>query len=121
MATTCGRGLSLDWLRVLQGDGLGAVQDDPAEDPRPECVDARRAGSQVEVRQVRQAAGAILLPREAKRRAGVCAELLGSATSHFYFARTSALDRIPDSSRTSRKVREVPILLQKSVEGFCEQ
>jgi hypothetical protein len=78
-------------------------------------------GSQDEVRQVRQAAGAILLPREAKRRAGVCAELLGSATSHFYFARTSALDRIPDSSRTSRKVREVPILLQKSVEGFCEQ
>jgi hypothetical protein len=33
----------------------------------------------------------------------------------------SALVRIPDSSRTSRHVRFVPILLQKSVEGFREQ
>jgi hypothetical protein len=33
----------------------------------------------------------------------------------------SAFVRIADSSRTSRHVRFVPILLQKSVEGFREQ
>ena len=34
---------------------------------------------------------------------------------------TSALPPKADSSRTSRQVRFVPILLQKSVEGFREQ
>jgi len=34
---------------------------------------------------------------------------------------TSAFERITDSSQTSRQVRKVPILLQKSVEGFREQ
>jgi len=62
-------------MRVLQGHGLGAVQDDPAEDTDAEFVDARRAGGQDEMRQVRQAAGAIL-SREAERRSGVCKELL---------------------------------------------
>jgi hypothetical protein len=32
----------------------------------------------------------------------------------------SALVRIPDSNRTSREVRKVPILLQKSVEPHVE-
>jgi hypothetical protein len=54
---------------------VGAVQDDQAEDTRPQCLDARRAGSQDEMRPVRQAARAIL-PREAERRAGLCAKLL---------------------------------------------
>jgi hypothetical protein len=53
-------------VRVLQGHGVGAVQDDPADNPRLEFVDARRAGGQDEVRPVRQAARAIL-SREAER------------------------------------------------------
>jgi hypothetical protein len=39
-------------MRVLQGDGLGAVQDDPADDTRTQRVDARRAGGQDEMRPV---------------------------------------------------------------------
>jgi hypothetical protein len=47
-------------MRVLQGHGLGAVQDDPAEGTDAKFVDARRAGGQDEMRPVRQAAPAIL-------------------------------------------------------------
>ena len=61
-------------MRVPQGHRLGAVQDDPAEDTRPEFVDARTWG-QDEVRPVRQAAREIL-SGEAERRAGVREELL---------------------------------------------
>ena len=57
-------------MRVLQGYGVGAVQDDPAADTDAEFMDARRAGGQDEMRQVRQAARAIL-SRKAERRAGV--------------------------------------------------
>jgi len=66
---------NLDRMRVLQGHGLGAVQDDPAEDTDAEFMDARRAWGQDEMRPVRQAARAIL-SREAERRAGVCSKFL---------------------------------------------
>src|ERR1035437_7578843 len=62
-------------MRVLQGYGVGAVQDDPAENTDAEFVDARRAGGQGEVREVRQAARAIL-SCTAERRAGVYEGLL---------------------------------------------
>ena len=48
-----------DRMRVLQGHGVGAVQDDPAADTDAEFVDARRTRGQDEVRQVLQTAGAI--------------------------------------------------------------
>jgi hypothetical protein len=69
------RSRSLDRMRVLQGDGLDAVQYDPAADTDPEFMDARRAGGEDEVLQVRQASRAIL-SREAERRAGICEGIL---------------------------------------------
>src|SRR5450759_4297735 len=62
-------------MRVLQGNGVGAVQVDPRDHPGAEFMDARRAGGQDEMRQVWQAATA-LLPSEAERRSGVCEGLL---------------------------------------------
>jgi hypothetical protein len=67
-------------MRVLQGHGVGAVQDDTRNDPGAELMDARRAGGQDEVRRVRQATRAIL-SHDAERRAGVCQELLMLANS----------------------------------------
>jgi hypothetical protein len=68
---------------MLQGYGVGAFQDDPRHDPRAEFVDARRAGSEDEMRQVRQAARAIL-SRAARRRAGFCEGLLSTLFSHLH-------------------------------------
>jgi hypothetical protein len=65
----------LDRMRVLQGNGLGAVQDNPAENPRIERVDVGRAGCKVEMRPVRQTARAIL-SRAARRPTGLCSKLL---------------------------------------------
>ena len=52
----------------------------PADNPRAQFMDARRAGGQDEMRQMRQAARAIL-SRETVRRAGVFKELLRWHTS----------------------------------------
>ena len=67
-------------MRVLQGNGVGALQDDPRQNPHAEFMDARRTRGQDEMREVRQAARAIL-SREAERRAGVCKKLLMLANS----------------------------------------
>jgi hypothetical protein len=40
------QGLPVDWLRVLQGDSLGAVQDAPRADPDAQRHDARPARRQ---------------------------------------------------------------------------
>jgi hypothetical protein len=57
-----------DRMRVLQGNGVGAVQDDPAEGTDAEFVDAGRAGGQDEMRQMRQAARATIPRGRATRR-----------------------------------------------------
>src|ERR1035437_9094254 len=62
-------------MRVLQGNGVGAVQYDPRENPGAQFMVARRAWREAEMRPLRQAARAIL-SREAERRAGICEGIL---------------------------------------------
>ena len=95
-------------MRVLQGHGVGAFQDNPPEDPDAEFLDTRRTGGQDEVRPVRQAARAIL-SGEAERRAGICQGLL------------SVLVRSMGTSSALNMLREYANNVSFDARGFIEQ
>ena len=98
----------MDRVQVLQGNGLGAVQDDPAEHPHAEFVDARRTGGQDEMRPMRQPARAIL-SGETERRAGVREGLL------------SALVPPLGASSALNMIREYPNNVSFDARSFIEQ
>ena len=95
-------------MRVLQGHGVGAFQDNPPEDPDAEFLDTRRTGGQDEVGPVRQAARAIL-SGEAERRAGICQGLL------------SVLVRSMGTSSALNMLREYANNVSFDARGFIEQ
>src|SRR5665647_661398 len=81
-------------MRVLQGNGLGAVQYDPRENPGAQFIVARRAWREDEMRPLRQAARAIFIPRSRATRRDLRRDIERPSTD----AR-----RLPQSSRRPKQ------------------